>query len=111
VGTYVPGATDADFVEAFGNTETECLSLAFPATGQNALRNAVNAGTILYDAAATATCAATYPSMTCEQFWTATMRPASCDAALIGTLPNGSSCLINGECVSGRCLDGICSAE
>jgi hypothetical protein len=108
VTVYFPDATDADFVEAFGSDVTSCIALIYPADGQTALRDAVNAGTILFDAASASSCASQIGSVTCEDFWTSTTPIAACDAALMGTLPDGSPCSINGECVSATCDGTMC---
>jgi hypothetical protein len=109
VTTYFPDATDADFVEAFGADMSACLALNYPPEGQTALRNAVNAGTILFDAASTSSCASQLTGLTCEDFWTSTTPIAACDTALVGTLPNGSPCSINGECISSTCDGTMCT--
>jgi len=107
--TWLPDATDAEFVEVFGASVTSCVADRYPADGQAALRDAVNAGRIIYNAADTAACISTATGRTCEDFWTATSSIPACDTALIGTVPNGSMCTINGECVSVACMDGVCS--
>jgi hypothetical protein len=108
VTEYYPEATDADFVAAFGSSVTGCISMSLTSDGRVALRDAVNRGTVIYDGGWVAACVSGMNTMTCNTFWTAGEPLVACDNVLEGTLPNGSSCTINGECISGACT-GVCS--
>jgi hypothetical protein len=95
--------TDAGvtFEEIFGTSEAQCESLALEYYQPDAVRDAVNAGTILFDRNAATACLADLNWGTCDQYWNGqSPLPAACGQALVGTIADGGACMIDLECSS-----------
>jgi hypothetical protein len=103
--------TDAGitFAEIYGATLTECDSLALDYYQPDAVRDAVQNGTIDYDRTAADACLMDLDWGTCEQFFYGeSPLPAECGQALVGTVDDGGSCDLDLECenVMSWCGDG-----
>ena len=105
--------TDAGvtFESIFGATLTECEAIALEYYDPDAVRLAVQNGTIDFDRDAANECIANLASSwgTCTQFWDGqSPLPAACGQALVGNVANGGQCAVDFECSSDDswCGDG-----
>jgi hypothetical protein len=95
--------TDAGvtFEQVFGATLAECETIALAYYDPDAVRMAVQNGTIEYDRDAAQDCLQNLTWGTCTQFWGGqSPLPASCGMALVGTVANGGACVVDFECSS-----------
>ena len=94
-----PADAGITFEQAFGASVTECESLSAEYYQPEAVRDAVNAGTITYDRAAAEACIAQLNFGTCAQYFGGTVDiPAPCYDALVGTVADGGACTVDFEC-------------
>lgn len=108
--------TDAGvtFESVYGATESACETMALDYYQPDAVRTAVQNGTITFDRDAATQCLAGLDWGTCAQFWDGSSPlPPACGEALVGTVATGGQCDIDLECASDAdwCGDsGACEA-
>ncbi|MBU1534414.1 hypothetical protein KKF84_03785 [Myxococcota bacterium] len=75
--------------------------------GLSLVVDAVNEGTVIYDAEKGYTCVEAMSVLACDEF--GDKEPEECIGVFTGTIADGSECTINEECVSGYCkTDDAC---
>lgn len=94
-----PTDVGVTFADAFGASAAECVSAS--AAYDAPVEARVAAGTIQFNAADAATCVGGIAFGTCTEFWTQgpTTVPPACATALVGTLADGATCVIDYECI------------
>ena len=85
-----------------------CKTSTFRTTDQ--LIAAVNAGRIKYDGKAAAACLDVLRATGCNRTDSPAEGPLPCAETFKGTLPAGTTCNVNEECVSGICTDIYCTS-
>ena len=94
----------------------ECLSYNFgrlnPEVMFNRFRDAINAGKVIYDAAATAVCFAAMRETECALLNDGPPN-AACDEVFTGTVAPGANCYMTEECLgsNAECNDGDCQLQ
>lgn len=98
------------FEARYGSTESECVEILLGQYGD--VQASVDAGRILYDARDAEECIDRTYYGRCADFWRgAYVRPAACETAFVGIVPDGGFCTSELDCVdpSSRCFaDQIC---
>lgn len=97
--------TDAGvtFDQAFGTSQAACYAQAAQVDDPTGVEAAIAGGTIQFDGAAAADCAAGIAATACTTFWQAGLTlPAACDSAMLGTVADGGACTVDYECASAQ---------
>ena len=99
-----PTSSGQTFAAAFGASAAACESGYFDVAGIEA---EITAGTLQFDAAAAADCAAGIaPAATCAAYWsTGQTYPASCGSALVGSVALGAACASEFDCAQPNYCD------
>ena len=107
--TFVAEPMGLTFEMIFGATTDECLVLyEWNAEFLTAVKDGVNSGRIVYDAALARTCLDAFQGPMCTEYWTS--YPESCFDMLNGTVVDGQACAFNIECQSTFCDVDMCAA-
>jgi hypothetical protein len=104
-----PPDVGVTFEQIFGTNLTECETIALDYYQPDAVRAAVENGTIDYDRDAAEACLADMNWGTCTQFFDGNSPlPAACGMALAGNVADGGQCVVDFECSSDEswCGDG-----
>ena len=103
-----PTTTGSTFADEFGASTQDCLSIALGYDMPSTVESEITAGKIQYDGSAAASCIAGITFGACSDFWTnGPDLPTACDTALVGTVADGGSCVVDFDCSS---LDSYCDA-
>ncbi len=99
-----PASSGGTFADAFGASAAACESGYFDVAGIEA---EIAAGTLQFDAAAAADCAAGIaPAATCAAYWsTGQTYPEACGAALVGSVALGAACQSGFDCAQPNYCD------
>ena len=88
--------------QAFGASESACVSDSAMYDMPAQVEAKIVAGTIHFNAADAATCLAGITFPACAMYWAnGPNAPAACATALVGTIADGGACVVDYECSNG----------
>lgn len=92
----------------FGTSADACIEAGLPDPAYDqAMREAVDAGRVIYDPEAAEACVEMFIAPTCDTFWN-TDFPDVCLTVIRGTIADGGACTIADECVNRSCVNSVC---
>ena len=101
-----PATAGETFADDFGASASECVADGVAYDMPDVVETEITAGKIHFDASAAASCIAGITYASCTTFWADTdTYPASCDTALVGTVADGGTCVVDYDCSN---LESVC---